>query len=273
MVQLKLQDINDYNCFQFIAAEMKIPEKRIEQNSSRLDLLYLSFRLLCKELANLASSVLCFQDLTFSNMMHFILMSDSLPKLESQTKAFALGLEDKITNMLKLEMKVGIGKAVHSLEDFKNGYASSLLDRSLKVQGNAGSVHITPVTQDFSTETERRMVVELERGNKQAFQTLLTQLVFPEKPLSAINFSFLAVRIVIMIRSLAARYSSDQENPGVVVGMPIRDMAIFFAGLRIPENNGICRLRHAVDSIAEKHLIRRRHDRVDLQIYPGKLFL
>ncbi|MGM0881373.1 MAG: response regulator transcription factor [Bacillota bacterium] len=212
LVQLKLQDINDYNSFQFVAAEMKIPEKRIEQNSSRLDLLYLSFRLLCKELANSTSQVLCFQDLTFSNMMHFILMSDSTPVLEAQSGEFVVKLEEKINHILKLDMKVGIGKAVHSLEEFKNGYASSLLDWSLKVQGNAGSVHITQVTQDFSTETERRMVVEIEKGNMQPFQSLLVQLLFPEKQLSIINFSFLAVRVVIMIRSLAARYSSDQEK-------------------------------------------------------------
>jgi len=212
LVQLKLQNINDHNNFQFITAEMKIPEKRIEQNRSRLDLLYLSFRLLCKELANSTSQILCFQDLTLPNMMHFILMSDSLSALEAQTNAFVLDLEKKIKNILKLDMKVGIGKVVHSLEDFKNGYASSLLDWGLKVQGNAGSVHITPVTQDLSTETERRMVVELEKGNKQAFQTLLSQLLFPNEQLSTINFSFLAVRVVIMIRSLAARYGSDQEK-------------------------------------------------------------
>lgn len=212
LVHLKLQYMNDYNHFQFVTAEMKIPEKRIERNNSRMDLLFLSFRLLCKELANSMNQILCFQDLTLSNMMHFILMSDSLSSLEAQTNAFVLDLEKKIKYVLKLDIKVGIGKCVHSLEDFKNGYASSLLDWGLKVQGNAGSVHITPVTKDFSTETERRMVIELEKGNKQAFQILLSRLLFPDEQLSTINFSFLAVCVVVMIRSLAARYGSDQEK-------------------------------------------------------------
>ncbi|XEC94394.1 response regulator [Paenibacillus tarimensis] len=212
LFQLKLQELIAYNCFQFVAVEMKIPEKRIEHNSSRLDLLYLSFRLLCKEVAGSTHQVLCFQDLTLSKMMHFILMSDSLPLLEVQSEDFVIKLEDKINHILKLDTNVGIGKAVHSLEEFKTGYASSLLNWSLKVKGNESALNSTPITEDFSTETERRMVVEIERGNKQAIQSLLVQLLFPEKQLSIINFSFLAVRIVVMIRSLAARYSSDQEK-------------------------------------------------------------
>ncbi|WP_223702550.1 response regulator transcription factor [Sutcliffiella deserti] len=202
--QLKLEELAKENIkVQFVTVEMRGSE--VEKGKE----LWLPFKMLCKEFAEMAEATYAFYDTSYANMIHFIHCIDRDPLTE--TSSFIRSLQAKINRYLPVETVIGIGEVVIGLHQFKKGYISSLLTWSQSQVGIRSQVMEKGVTNevfDYTPDFEKRLTNSIEAVDLLSFRALVHEII--EKNQSMMSFSFMANRVLFLLGSLAKKY--DIEN-------------------------------------------------------------
>ncbi|MBB6695792.1 helix-turn-helix domain-containing protein [Cohnella xylanilytica] len=193
----------------FAAVEMRIPSGRLGDGEERRDLLQLAFRLLCRETADRQEGVYPFYDAGHSSMMFFLIVLPEGPEGEERGERFVRELKRNVERYLRLESVAGLGEPIQGLSRLKNGYASCMLSWSrstVRISGAAGS--IAEQEEAFSPETERRLIQAIENLDSDGLRAQLGKLFSPDADTSRFEFTFLALRVLLLLSSVAKKFET-----------------------------------------------------------------
>ncbi|WP_123041823.1 response regulator transcription factor [Cohnella candidum] len=198
---------------QFVTAEMRVPDGRLEGWDDRMDLLALSFQMLGRELANRWGDIYCFQDVSRPSMLFFLLLHSERIDSKGRAARFVHEFKNGVKQYLRLDCVLGIGESIHSLKEFKNGYASSILDWSQRtVRGPAGGQGQPELTNAFQPEVERKLVNAIESLDMRAFSRHLKDVFGEDRDTPMFSFTFLTLRIILILHSVAKKFEAGDSS-------------------------------------------------------------
>ncbi|KMJ55045.1 hypothetical protein AB685_29325 [Bacillus sp. LL01] len=211
LLQLQLEELADENVtVQFATVEIR----ESEDNPNRLKELWLPFQLLCKEIAKEHAGTYSFYDPSYTNMVQFLQLLDS--KTPEQTSNLVKFIQEKVKNYLNLETVIGIGNVVKGLEEFRNGYISSLLSWSQSQLGGQSQVIDETVAReavfDFSPDFERKLTNAIENVDIEMFKENLNNILGGAKAQSVLSFTFVANRVLFLLGSLVKKYDTETKD-------------------------------------------------------------
>lgn len=200
---------------QFVAMEMRIPEKRMADRQERRDLLNLAFQMLCREIAAKWKGLYPFRDVSNSSMMYFLLIVKKGAEHRDIADRFVQELKRNISSYLKLEGAAGIGEEMKGLKRLKNGYASCMLSWSQSTvykQGEGDRNRVLELAQAFSPAAERKLMQAIENLDMNAFRNQLDVIFTSDRDTPMFVFTFLALRMLLLFSSIAKKYEGGGSS-------------------------------------------------------------
>jgi two-component system response regulator YesN len=215
VIKERLQQLNLSNIAveglnaQFITAEMRIPQGRLEDWSERKDLMNLAFQMLCRETAERWEGIYPFYDVSHPSMMYFLIILDE-PKVQNDlADRYVNELRNNIKKYLRVESVIGLGEPVKGLQRLKNGYTSSILAWSQSTTQQATfhrEMSLLELTHQFSPEMERKLVIAIENLDMKAFNKQVQSIFSLDQDYPMFVFTFLSLRIILLFNSIAKKF-------------------------------------------------------------------
>ncbi|HZG85824.1 helix-turn-helix domain-containing protein [Paenibacillus sp.] len=200
---------------QIVAAEMRVPYGRLDEWSDRVDLLQLSYQMLCREEAERWPRIVPFHDVSRPAMMHFLVMLDGEDENDGAALAFAKALRHHVRRYLRLDCVVGVGEPVRGLKQLKNAYASSMLSWSQSTVHDTvrdGERAALESTYALTPELEKQIASALEHADLHAFRQHLRAL-FPEhRDTPMFAFASLTFRLLLLFASVAKKFHTGDAS-------------------------------------------------------------
>ncbi|MDQ6598921.1 response regulator transcription factor [Bacillus salipaludis] len=206
--QLRLEElVNENTEVQFVTVEIR----ENTGNPNRLKELWLTFQMVCKEIAKGHFRTYSFYDPSYANMIHFILLLDS--EKENSPVSLVKKLQRSVKELLNLETVIGIGNVTSGIANYKTGYISSLLAWSQSQLGSQSQVmdgsNVKKEVFEFSPDMERKLTNGIESVNYDAFKENIHILLGGDRNLSIMSFTFAANRVLFLLGSLAKKYNIE----------------------------------------------------------------
>ncbi|MFD1386244.1 response regulator [Oceanobacillus oncorhynchi subsp. oncorhynchi] len=186
----------------------------ISGQTNRTNELRMAFQMLCKELVESKSGILAFYDLSYTNMMHFLIILNQ--DFDNHPDRLTKMIQQQIKTLLKLETVIGIGNQVTGLSELKTGYISSLLSWSQSRLSHYSQIVDECVRReelmDFSPDLEKHIVNAIEKMDMYRFQKELESLLGEATTQSVFSFSIVANRILFCLGSIAKKYNVENND-------------------------------------------------------------
>lgn len=193
---------------------ISVAVRDFSNQTNRVNELQMTFQMLCKELAESKPGIFAFYDLSYTNMMHFLVVLDQ--GFDNYPDQLTKMIQHQIKTLLKLETVIGIGNPVTGLSELKTGYISSLLSWSQSQLGRHSQVIDEHGRKeeliDFSPYLEKHIINAIEQTNMSRFHKELESLVGETTTQSVLSFSIVANRILFCLGSIAKKYNVDNSN-------------------------------------------------------------
>ncbi|MCT1902375.1 response regulator [Oceanobacillus sojae] len=182
--------------------------------ANRVNELRMAFQMLCKELVEQRPGIFAFYDLSYTNMMHFLIVLDQ--NFDNHPDRLTKMIQHQINKLLKLETVIGTGNPVTGLSELKTGYISSLLAWSQNQLNHHSQVINEHVKReelmDFSPDLEKHIINAIEQMDMSRFQRELESLLGETTAQSVLSSSIVANRILFCLGSIAKKYNVENSN-------------------------------------------------------------
>ncbi|MGO4270050.1 response regulator [Paenibacillus sp. TAF58] len=164
------------------------------------DKLRLPFEMVCREVAEIIPGQFqVFRDANYTGLMHFIAMA-SHTNLDHLVDT----LRNAVTDHLGYQPVISIGKTVIGLNQWKDGYLSSLLEWNLKGNKKSRALHNLSMPETvLSEETIKVLQRYLSRGELPAFEQAIHKELKEAFAASQARFIKLVFQLYFMLDTLA----------------------------------------------------------------------
>lgn len=209
--QIQLEDLGKYNIkVQFLTVEVR----GSENNPDLLKERWISFQMLCKEIAKNRLGTYCFYNPNYGNVIHFLNTINS--EYPHSTQSLINDIQKNVKSYLNLETVIGVGSVVTGLREFKNGYIASLFSWSQSQLGSVSQVIDEKILEEgvfqFSDDLERKLTNAIEGVDLIKFQEHLYSMLGETIKQSLMSFSFLANRVLFLLSSLVKKYGIETKE-------------------------------------------------------------
>ncbi|MGP7817417.1 response regulator transcription factor [Niallia sp. 01092] len=207
--QLNLEHFQlDKGLFQFISVEIRDSNK----NPHKAKELWMPFRMLCREIAKEHKQTYSFYDPQYRNMIHFVhLMKEDS---ENSQKSIVRKITHYVNTYMKLEVVIGVGKAVSHYKNMKNGYRSSLLSWSQSDIGLHSQIIDETVHKEmfkFTPDLEKKIINSMESNKRKVFEEQVSTILGKSQTHSILSYFYVSNRLLFLLSSYVDKYGFEKK--------------------------------------------------------------